>query len=217
MEQAQLLFLDWDGPVVNSISVYYGMFSKLCEMAQVPPVPLKVFRDEVGMGVKNFYTKHQLIKKLGWERIQEFSREYEKQHWEEMVLNPNFAELLMFCGYIGVPVVIISNNEESTIEKKLEEKRLKNHVAKVMAVSDKGRVFRWAIRNIDPKKIVYVDDCAEGITAAKKCGIVTIGFTDGYNTRNNILKAKPDFPRRFSEPREVNNLWTVAKIIGGNF
>jgi len=47
--------------------------------------------------------------------------------------------------------------------------------------------------NISPSNCVLIDDMEDGIRAARKLDATTIGVTWGFNSRQRIIRAKPDF------------------------
>ena len=47
--------------------------------------------------------------------------------------------------------------------------------------------------SVSPGNCVLIDDMEDGIRAAKKLGATTIGVTWGFNSRQRIASAKPDF------------------------
>ncbi len=219
MRRKDLCILDFDGVMINSGPVYYGSVVEIFKAAGITPVSLKVFSNQVSAGVENFYLKHGLIQRLGLKKIETIRDDYLRRHWHEASLNPYSVESLQYLKYCGIRTMILSNNEESVIKNKLEENNLMKFVEKIFAVPDKETVFQWIINSLkmNPEQIIYADDCEEGILKAKKYGIITIGFTNGYNTKRKIMKAEPDFPRRRDNPKSVNSLWMIARIAEGAF
>jgi HAD superfamily hydrolase (TIGR01509 family) len=47
--------------------------------------------------------------------------------------------------------------------------------------------------NVSPQDCVMIDDAEDGIKAAKKLGVLTIGVTWGFHNHERINGAKPDF------------------------
>lgn len=46
---------------------------------------------------------------------------------------------------------------------------------------------------VAPSNCVLIDDMEDGIRAARKLGVTTIGVTWGFNSRRRIVSAKPDY------------------------
>lgn len=214
----KLVVLDYDGTTVQSKKVYYRSVKRIFEKTGIPPISMKDFGNKVGTGVERFYIDCGLTQRISLEKIRAITDVIVRRHWDEIIPNLYLEIFLEICRSIDIPVIILSNNERWIIKSKLADYRLLKYFSKVICTQNKGLVFSQLIKKIPPDKILSLDDSREGLVLAKSFGITTAAFTNGYNTKQKILGANPDFPKkRNGKFEDINNFFDVIRVLGEIF
>jgi len=95
--------------------------------------------------------------------------------------------------------VILTNNIDEIVKAFLEYNKLSffSDVYGASRIHDKIDGFKKIMnkRKLNPKEIVYVGDIALGVLICKKIGAHCVSISNGisWDTRQNILKARPEF------------------------
>ncbi|MCL4403926.1 HAD hydrolase-like protein [Patescibacteria group bacterium] len=212
-----MVFIDWDGTSVTSKYVYYESMVEIFKRHNVRPPDIVKFGNEVAAA----RTFQEFYEKCGLPGIQESEDTkvrdpYVANNWHRIVPTPGFVHLLHTCRAIGLPVVILSNNSDDIISRKLEEYRLKGYVDRIAGVADKADYLGnlIALEGHNPSEMIHIDDTKEGLLAAKTFGVRTMAFTGGFNTKERLLEADPEFPeRRNGTLADVSDCFQALEII----
>ncbi len=212
----KLAFLDFDGPIARSGSLYYRASCEMFRACGIKSPPFRVFRNGIGTvstDIDNFFRRHGIPEHVTTEKMDAIKKTYLDAHWHEVTPTPHAKQFLEFWSRRGMPVVVVSGNEEKTVIRRLEEFGFLDLVRRVVATPNKEEALLNMLDTfgVNAQNAFLVDDTVEGLLAAKGLGIVTIGFTGGFNTKRHLMEIKPDFPNR-AHPR-VDTLRQVTKIL----
>jgi phosphoglycolate phosphatase len=108
----------------------------------------------------------------------------------------------------GTDVAIVSSNSVANIEKFLLVHGFEDfsHIQGRASIFGKSFAIRKMIRKLKLKKdqAIYVGDEVRDVTACKKLGIKVVAVTWGYDGKELLEKAKPDFV--VSSPEELKKI-----------
>ena len=95
-------------------------------------------------------------------------------------------------------LAIVSSNSKENIELFLKRNKILGFFELIYSDSSifgKAKVIKHMCQknNIHPEEIIYIGDEDRDVAACKKLKITVIAVTWGYNSKNHLMKSKPDF------------------------
>jgi len=196
MSKYDLVVFDWNGTLLNDLPLVYASVQKIFGVYKLTPPTLEQYRSEITSDFMKFYWSHGMPDYVTKEDLNKIRSHFFTLHWNDVLLHNNAALILEYISNLGLRLSIVSSEISSVLENRLEQFSLRKFFDLVHGSSwDKEVVLKETLNHfkIPPEQSVYIDDTFDGITAAKNVGMKTIAFTGGYNSRERILAAKPDF------------------------
>lgn len=190
-----LLFLDWDGVLVDSLKIYYHLFRKLCqEYDRDFPIA-----DELAF--RAWYRADWKINflELGFSEQEylDFTEAYPADlSYSEAGYFPGIPELLRSLSE-SHRLVVVSTAPTLSITSHLEATGLLEHFLEVTG-SDDGSTDKIArLAHLKEKHGgnhgIMVGDTELDIEAGKANHLLTVGVTYGWVTEDRIKQAAPDY------------------------
>ncbi|MCX6748158.1 MAG: HAD-IA family hydrolase [Candidatus Pacearchaeota archaeon] len=101
---------------------------------------------------------------------------------------------------------ILTSNSKENVEMFLKNNDIKNYFDFVFSDSSifgKAVILKRLLKELELKKneIIYIGDENRDIIASKKVGITSIAVTWGYNSKDLLIKEKPDY--MVGSPKEI--------------
>ena len=200
----KLLILDFDGTLVDSWKVIYGIMKSVIEdegysldksfKEDLGDWPTRVHLAKIGIK-KNI---DWMMKKIGVKILISIPK-----------LKP--ASNIGSLEKIKIPKVILSNNSNFLIRAFLELHRI-GFIDEIHTPSEfhkKSEGIRLILKEgkLKPSEVIYVGDRDKDILAARKlnCFSVAISNEISWNSRKELLKSRPDFI--------ISNLRELKKIV----
>lgn len=105
---------------------------------------------------------------------------------------------------------IVSSNSEENIKKILKENgvdKLFDYIYSASSLFGKHKNLKRLIKKykLNFEEVIYVGDEDRDILAAKKVGIKVVAVTWGYNSKEKLMKEKPDY--LVSSPKELEKIF----------
>lgn len=105
---------------------------------------------------------------------------------------------------------IVSSNSEENIKKILKENgvdKLFDYIYSASSLFGKHKNLKRLIKKykLNLEEVIYVGDEDRDILAAKKVGIKVVAVTWGYNSKEKLMKEKPDY--LVSSPKELEKIF----------
>ena len=211
-----LVCLDQDGTILNSRDLARRSISQILVDNGRPPLTAPEHR-EAQYDLMRFLR----IKGIMWSRaeVDRRRRRFLLKHWNEADFFHDVPRFLRVCRVIGIPVGIVSGELEDLIERRLQERSIRNFFDFIRGdVRDKQaaletQLSRMSVKfgiKIPPKRACYIDDTTEGISAAVRAGMFAIGITHGgrgWHSAEKLRKAGAD--------RVVGTLMQAAGVLFG--
>ncbi len=193
MKKIENVLFDWSGTISDDLERVYNTNMRLFEMWGLKTMSLEEFRRIVILPYMDFYYKFK--KDISIEEVKElFKKEYALG--EKTKPFPSASRTLDFLKEKGVKMIILSSHTQELLEKEAREYGFEKHFLEINgSVHNKVEEINSIIeRNgFDPKKTVYVGDMVHDINAGKEGKIGTIAITWGYDAKEKLLTAQPDF------------------------
>jgi phosphoglycolate phosphatase len=193
--QKPVLIFDFDGTLVDSLTVLVEVFNRLPFRFGLPKTALKEMRDSGGTGLKSFimhYPKWKMIVLFGVMKMG-FSRRF-----KEILLYPGIKQVLSELHEEGYTLGLLSNNSTSIVMKVLRHHgvyRYFNFTHCLAGAGSKSKILGRILRehDISLKNCIYVGDEVDDIKAAHAAGMRCIAVSWGFNNWNDLEAANPDW------------------------
>ncbi len=192
---SKLLLFDFDGVIVDSLSVYERTVKTCLEKIGNPIVQTQ--DDFLDLFEDNFY---EGIVKKGVD-LQEFmaaSKDILNDiHYEQ--LEPHrFLFPILECLHRNHFLAIISSNTSGIIRKALEAYHIDGYFQEILgsdtAYSKQEKInLVMYLFGIAQDQIYYIGDTAGDIREARNAGVHAVAVTWGWHPRERIMAAYPDF------------------------
>ena len=195
--RAKLLVCDWNGTLLNDLWLAYLSTEKIFEAFGVPVPTLLEYQNEIESDFSKFYIQHG-ISNFDLDINNAIRTCVFEENWDKVELHdPIMAKhILMRMKGLGLKLAIVSAEIPDVLKRRMVQFELKDTFDHVVGGAwPKNAALGEVLVHFGVKaeETFYIDDTSEGISIAKKLGIHTIGFTKGYNTKQQIVDAKPTY------------------------
>lgn len=201
------IVFDFDGTLADTMSVVIRIANKFADhygYRKIPMSDLPKLREK---------KPSEILRHLGISifKLPIIARKIRFEMNKEIVRLKTPVELhetlLKLKGKGCVLGILTTNSRENVIEfLKNNDLELFDFVYSGRAVFGKSRLLKKLMKDktIPHDDPIYVGDEIRDVEAAKKAGIRVIGVSWGYNSKNALLKAKPDHV--IENPEEIESI-----------
>jgi phosphoglycolate phosphatase-like HAD superfamily hydrolase len=205
MEQNYTIVFDFDGTVVDSAPELFKIVNELSPIYGFKYVEEGEIEAFKGMGSK------EVFKNLGISmfKLPEIALRIRKKLGERVLkLKPvgGIPLVLKTLNKRGYRLGILTSNSAVNVRKFLKANNLEyfSFIHSESNIFGKARILKKLKNKM--KNIVYVGDETRDVEASKKCDIKVVAVTWGYNSKEPLLKSKPDW--LLSHPNELLKIFT---------
>ncbi|QNU67787.1 HAD-IA family hydrolase [Ruminiclostridium herbifermentans] len=203
---SQVIF-DLDGTLINSLDIFIKVGNKMAERYGYQPLSEESIKELLKLPMKKRLEVLKIPKfklpKLGLEALSMFN-DY-AAHVEPIKGIKELLEQLCDKGY---KLNIVSSNSLDNINVFLEANQIKvfENIQSSRGLFDKHVTINRLIKKLGVKKdeVIYIGDEYRDIEACKKIGIKIISVLWGFDPKELLEKAEPDFI--VSEPNEITQI-----------
>jgi phosphoglycolate phosphatase len=203
---SQVIF-DLDGTLINSLDIFIKVGNKMAEKYGYEPLNEDSIKELLKLPMKKRLEVLKIPKfklpKLGLEALRMFN-DY-AAHVEPI---KGIKELLEQLHNKGYKLNIVSSNSLDNINAFLEANKIKvfDNIQSSRGLFDKHVTINRLIKKLGVKKdeVIYIGDEYRDIEACKKVGIKIISVLWGFDPKELLEKAEPDYI--VSEPNEVTQI-----------
>ena len=94
---------------------------------------------------------------------------------------------------ISLPIVVVSSHPAPNLQHEACEYGLESFISRLIGgVKNKKEVIESVLGSTPRDKALYVGDTIYDIAAARFVGVIPVGITTGYHSRNQLLAHGPD-------------------------
>jgi len=194
---------DWNGTIMNDLNVGLQTCNHMLRYYNVPIVSKNRFRKTFDVPWFIFYERNGVPR----ERIDliKHQREYMKAYYslaEKTKPRKNVRKVFDWLKKNKILIGILSFHLKKDIEKNLKKHNLDEYLNVIIgtntmeeAGTSENKKVKSALSNlkISNDEIIYVGDMAHDLSEGKKYGFLVVGITNGWQSKDKLVKAKPDY------------------------
>ncbi len=187
------VIFDWSGTLSDDLVSVYTAVMEIFKKLGLEVLTLEEFKKEFTLPYMGFYRK---FKKDADE--EELRKLYAKEI--EIVDKPRpfpeAREVLEFLKQKEIKMALLSVYLQKQLEEEIKDYRFQNFFIDVNgSVYDKTEVVVGVMNKNSFKsdETIFVGDMTHDIDAGKKAGVITVAISQGYQSKEKLLKKNPDF------------------------
>ncbi len=206
----ELVISDWDGVLLDSLALYYRAVEEIFREYGIKPPSLEEYRNNISPDFMQFYKERGFPPSATSQGLNAIRKRYFEAHWQEVQLRAGARELLTFCNRSKIIVFLATSEVYEIGLRRFNDLRIRHLIhgwarggnSRYEDLADILACASGISRNVYGATL-YLDDTGSGIKQAKSkhLRLKTVGVNGGFNSREAIEAAKPDFI--VSSPHEV--------------
>jgi phosphoglycolate phosphatase len=195
MPNYSLAIFDFDGTLADSLPWFFASLDETADhfgLSRIDPSRMAELRD---------LSSRDALKAIGvpmlkLPAISIYIRDRFAEHMNDINLFDGAGGMLAALHEAGVKLAMVSSNAEANVRHVLgEAAELIDHYACGSSLWGKADKFRSVLKTLrqSPALTIGVGDEIRDIDAARKAGLAAGSITFGYNSRQALAAAQPDF------------------------
>jgi len=187
------IIFDFDGTVADTEEILFNGIKKIAQMYGLKDINLNDFKNK---SAKQIIQKDYKIK---FYQLRRFMKEVGKEINDRMLKARLFKGMKEVCEKLSKKYIVgfVTSNKEERVKHILENAGIKkiDFVFSEKSCLGKNKSIKKAIKKFRLKKeeVIYVGDEVRDIEAARKAGVKIIAVSYGFNTKEILIKNRPDF------------------------
>lgn len=177
------------------MEIVYRAIARIFEAFKLKPLTTKQFRKATSHSHEWLYANGVPEDTPGDELVKIFAASVSSER-KKRKLRPYALKLLYRCEQLGIKIVVISALNSDLLTQQIRDVGLTGRFDKVIGgAREKAGPIADTVKEfgVSPDESIYIGDMVSDVEASKKAGVVSFGFTGGYNEAHLIVAAKPDF------------------------
>ena len=187
------IIFDWSGTLVDDLPAVLQASNYVLAQAGRPEMNLEQFRAEFTLPFKKFYDRH--LPGVDMPQLEEWFHSEFKRAQGSVVELPYAREFLEFCRRQKIRTFLLSAAHPDHYAAHCRVTGLDVFIdAAYTGVLDKRQKIHdiLAENGLDPADTLFIGDMEHDIDAAKHGGVHSVAVLTGYNTLNQLRRARPD-------------------------
>jgi len=185
------VIFDWSGVLCDDFEAVYSGDMAVFEAFGLPRVSAEEYRRIVELPWQDFY------KKMGVTDIKKISAVFRKAvtGQDNVRPAPGALEALRELHGKGLKIAVLSAKSQDFLLKESREFGFERFISFVETHFDKRDGVNGLVEKLGAEKseVVFVGDMVHDIETARHGGIKSVAVLSGHNTRERLLRAKPDY------------------------
>lgn len=190
----ETVILDWSGVVSDDWQATFELVNEIIEKNGLKRIGESRFRELYELPWMNFYKKIGLKIESGPER--DYWEKNLPKHMGKIKLFPKAKQAIKQLKQNGLKVIVFSSHNQRLLAQEAEDFGVAGFIDSIYAgIDDKRDEIEALVRKheIRREKTVYAGDMVHDIETAKIAGLKSIAVLSGYDSRERLEKAAPDF------------------------
>lgn len=189
----QNFIFDWSGTLLDNFNSFSQIYDCIRSELNGPKISDDEIRKNYDAPFMKFWNKY--YPDMSLEAHRELFTKYTHQV-DEADTYPKVYETLKSLKQQGNQLFVLSSDPASKLLMQLKNAQLENLLQKVVTdVDDKISAIKLLVDDfsLDPQNTFYIGDTTGDIESGTSAGIKAIGITWGFNSKEALQKATPDF------------------------
>ncbi len=206
---------DFNGTLFDDLHVAYGSVQEIFRTYSISYPTLEQYREEIKADYMEFYYNHGFSRTTTGDELNVIRNRFYKINGGKAKIRPDVGKTLNDLSALNIRMAIVSAELSTNLYRQLihwGNLQRSFDFIKAEAWGDKGK--EKALLQVvevfgeDPGDIIYVDDSVDGLTSAKKVGVIPVAFANptGYNSDRRLAQVT-----EFSV-QEIGELLDLIKI-----
>lgn len=200
------IIFDWSGVISDDFQICYEACMIVMDDKIGKTISIEEFKREFTLPYMNFWSKY--VNDMDHkEENKRFAAALNKVDSQPHVF-PIAKYVLHELKKQNHNMIVLSSQVNEQIYKEIDQYLLNGVFNEINGdVHDKSEAIHEIMRRngFDPKETFYVGDMQHDMDAGKAAGVKRIAITTGYDTREKLIEAKPDYI--------INSLDELLKIV----
>lgn len=184
---------DWSGTLSDNFSKVYEVCGFMFREFGGEPLTKEELRMNFTVPYMKFWNKY--FPDISKERQDELYKKYIREVGSPKLYD-GVGEIIKHLHEAGYKIFVVSSDWHSTLMPEVEKSGLEIFFTEVIGeVYDKSDIFLTILKNysLDAEKTFYIGDTDGDVGYGKAANIKTIGISWGFQHRDILSKANPDF------------------------
>ena len=187
------IIFDWSGTLSNNIHAFKQVCDVIFTKFGRELISIEEIQANFDIPYMKFWNKY----------IPELSKEEQNKLYEETIHKADNAlvydgvlEVIQELNKKGIQLFVVSSDYKSKIISEAKEYKIFHFFKEIIfEIHEKEHALLKLIKkhNLDINQTIYVGDTSGDIYAGKKAGLKTAGISWGFQNKEKLAQAKPDF------------------------
>ena|SRR3989344_4901712 len=187
------IIFDWSGTLSDDFTSVYQASMLVFKKLGREPISMEEYKREFTLPYMVFWNKY--IPELTKEQEDKLYAEAIHQVDEPLIYDGVKTELERLKS-LGINIIVISSHPYDKLIKEAKNYGIESYFNEINGgIHDKVEMILEITKrnNFHPKKTMYIGDVTHDIDAGKKAGVVTIALGWGYQSKEKLMEANPDY------------------------
>ena len=213
----QVLIFDYDGVIVDSLSIFMQFFFDACKKQGYPDLASK--QEFLRLFDGNMF-EQMMRKGMNKQTILRIVYDIKKgllKHQQEINLFPDIKSILEKLS-INHTLIISTSNETTVVSEYLKKRNLIHLFEKIYGSDiepSKVKKIKLIQQHFKSNNYTYIGDTIGDIKEAQQANIKTVAVTWGWHTKSELLQADPDLIAH--NPYELLSLITTQSSLNVDY
>jgi len=187
------IIFDWSGTLSDDFTSVYQASMLVFKKLGREPISMEEYKREFTLPYMVFWNKY--IPELTKEQEDKLYAEAIHQVDEPLIYDGVKTELERLKS-LGINIIVISSHPYDKLIKEAKNYGIESYFNEINGgIHDKVEMILEITKrnNFHPKKTMYIGDVTHDIDAGKKAGVVTVALGWGYQSKEKLMEANPDY------------------------
>jgi len=196
LRECQLVLLDWSGVISDDRLPVYEANMRMLDVRSIARISFEEWLPTTNIGLREALAEQGIEEEPGALFLEYTSLLARlKSQGLHPIVYPDAVAFVRSLNRLAVPTAVISSHPQGHLRQEAHQYEIARHVSQfVGSVTNKAASITEVVQtsSVAPNRVVYVGDTVFDIRAARTSGVLAVGITTGYHTRERLVAEEPD-------------------------